>query len=185
AIRGGEGSAAGNTARTYVFRSSDGREQSFSPEQVSRVYLGTYPIAALSGNTTSPTPPPANTASGLETGNLVPGAIRVPASGGWVNTGMRVRKGELILFNTSGQVQLSDNANDRARAAGSPRQAPGSMLPSVGAGALIGRVGNSQPFAIGDQTSVPMPFDGILFLAVNDDERSDNAGEYVVSLSRR
>jgi len=109
----------------------------------------------------------------------------VPASGGWVNTGMRVRKGELILFNTSGQVQLSDNANDRARAAGSPRQAPGSMLPSVGAGALIGRVGNSQPFAIGDQTSVPMPFDGILFLAVNDDERSDNAGEYVVSLSRR
>ena len=45
-------------------------------------------------------------------------------------------------------------------------------------------VGNSAPFAIGDQASVPMPFDGILFLAVNDDERSDNAGEFVVSLNR-
>ena len=59
--------------------------------------------------------------------------------------------------------------------------APGSPLPTVNAGALIGRVGNSQPFGIGDQASVPMPFDGILFLAVNDDERADNAGEFVVS----
>ena len=31
-------------------------------------------------------------------------------------------------------------------------------------------------------TRVPMPADGILFLAVNDDERSDNAGEFIVSL---
>ena len=62
--------------------------------------------------------------------------------------------------------------------------APGSPLPSVNAGALIGRVGNSQPFGIGDQASVPMPFDGVLFLAVNDDERSDNAGEFVVSMNR-
>ena len=27
-----------------------------------------------------------------------------------------------------------------------------------------------------------MPLDGILYLAVNDDERSDNAGEFIVSL---
>ena len=47
--------------------------------------------------------------------------------------------------------------------------APGSPLPTVNAGALIGRVGNSQPFGIGDQASVPMPFDGVLYLAVNDD----------------
>jgi len=57
-------------------------------------------------------------------------------------------------------------------------------MPGANAGALIGRVGNSAPFGIGDQTSVPMPFDGILFLAVNDDERSDNSGEFVVTLSR-
>jgi hypothetical protein len=49
---------------------------------------------------------------------------------------------------------------------------------------LIGRVGNSQPFGIGNQTSVPMPFDGILYLAVNDDQRSDNAGEFIVSVRR-
>ena len=62
--------------------------------------------------------------------------------------------------------------------------APGSLMPSVNAGALIGRVGNSQPFGIGNQSSVPMPFDGILFLAVNDDQPSDNSGEFVVAINR-
>ena len=177
AIRGGEGSANGDQPRTYVFRSADGREQSYGPDQVARVYLGTYPFAAITGGTTATNP---ELAAGVD----APGALRVGAKSGWISTGMRVRRGEVIEFNTTGEVQLSDNGNDRARSAGSPRTAPGSPLPSVGAGALIGRVGNSQPFAIGNQTSVPMPFDGILYLAVNDDERSDNAGEFVVSMRR-
>ena len=88
----------------------------------------------------------------------------------------------MVAFDTSGEVQLSENRNDRAQSAGATRTAPGAPLPNANAGALIGRVGNSQPFGIGNQTSVPMPFDGILYLAVNDDERSDNAGEFVVSV---
>jgi hypothetical protein len=181
AIRGGQGSANEGEARTYIFRSSDGREERFGPDQVSRIYLGTYPIAALTGSTAAA----GTAASALEAGTYVPGAIRIPASGGWINTGMRVRKGEFISFNTTGEVQLSDNAADRAHSAGAGRQAANSPPPSVAAGALIGRVGNSQPFGIGDQTSVPMPFDGVLYLAVNDDERSDNAGEFVVQIGRR
>jgi hypothetical protein len=175
AIRGGVGSANEDQPRTFVFRSTDGAEKTYGPEQVARIYFGTYPFAAISGS---------NGASDLTPGNVVPGAIRVPATGGWVNTGIRVRKGEYVSFDTSGEVQLSDNRGDRAQSAGTPRTAPGSPLPSVNAGALIGRVGNSQPFGIGNQTSVPMPFDGILYLAVNDDERSDNAGEFVVSVRR-
>lgn len=173
AIRGGEGSANENMPRTYVFRAADGREQSYAPEQVSRVYLGAYPFAANTG-----------TASDLASGVDTPGALHIAAAGGWVPTGMRVRKGEWISFSTSGEVQLSDNRSDRARAAGTARMAPGAPLPTVNAGALIGRVGNSQPFGIGDQAAVPMPFDGFLFLAVNDDERADNSGEFIVSLRR-
>ena len=175
AIRGGQGSAQEGQPRTYVFRNQDGREQEFPMGQVSRVYLGTYPIAAITGGV------PAD----LDPGVAVPGAIRVPANAGWVSTGLRVRRGEVVTFNTSGQVQLSDNANDRARPAGTPRNAPGAPVPTVYAGALIGRVGTGQPFAIGDQASVPMPGAGLLYLAVNDDERSDNAGEFVVQLGRR
>ena len=177
AIRGGEGSANENQPRTYVFRSSDGREQNFSPEQVSRVYLGRYPFTAAASSASNPT-------SDLNPGLDAAGAIRVPANGGWVSTGMRVRRGEVLSFSTTGEVQLSDNASDRARPAGTARMAPGSPLPTVNAGALIGRVGTSRPFGIGDQTSVPMPFDGVLSLAVNDDERSDNAGAFVVSIGR-
>jgi hypothetical protein len=177
AIRGGEGSANGDQPRTYVFR-ADGREQSFPPDQVARIYLGGYPFGATSHDA------PAEQAPGLAAGNDTPGAVHVGAARGWVSTGMRVRKGEMISFNTSGEVQLSSNPNDRARSAGTTRTAPGAPLPTANAGALIGRVGNSQPFGIGDQASVPMPFDGILFLAVNDDERTDNAGEFVVSMSR-
>jgi hypothetical protein len=179
AIRGGQGSANGDQARTYVFR-ADGREQTFGPDQVARIYFGGYPFAALTGSTNT-----TNNTSDLAAGADTPGAIRVSANGGWVNTGMRVRRGEMLSFNTTGEVQLSDNRSDRARSAGTGRMAAGSPLPSVNAGALIGRVGNSQPFGIGDQASVPMPFDGILFLAVNDDERSDNAGEFVVSINRQ
>ena len=176
AIRGGQGSAQEGLARTYVFRAQDGREQEFSMAQVSRVYLGTYPFAATTGNTSAP---------GLDPGMAMPGAIRVPANAGWVSTGMRVRQGDVVTFNTSGEVQLSDNATDRARSAGTPRTAPGAPLPSVYAGGLIGRIGNGPPFAIGDQASVPMPNGGLLYLAVNDDERADNAGEFIVQLGRR
>jgi hypothetical protein len=177
AIRGGEGSANENTARTYVFRSADGREQSYAAEQVSRVYLGAYPLAANTGAASK-------TASDLATGLDTPGALHIAATGGWVPTGMRVRKGEWISFSTSGEVQLSDNRSDRARAAGTTRTAAGAPLPTVNAGALIGRIGNGQPFGIGDQAAVPMPFDGFLFLAVNDDERADNSGEFIVSIRR-
>jgi len=181
AIRGGESSANGDQARAYVFL-ADGREQTFGAAQVSRIYLGGYPFAANAGAAAST---PANSAAALDAGMNTPGAIRVGATGGWVSTGMRVRRGELLSFNTSGEVQLSENGSDRARAAGSGRMAPGSPLPSVNAGALIGRVGNSQPFGIGDQASVPMPFDGVLYLAVNDDGLEDNAGAFVVTINRQ
>lgn len=179
AIRGGQGSAQEGQPRTYVFRTTDGRENDFPMSSVSRVYLGTYPVAAITGGV-----PQAAPAAGLDPGSDVPGAIRVPANGGWVNTGMRVRRGDIVTFNTSGQVQLSENSGDRASAAGTSRTAPGAPLPNVAAGGLIGRVGNGQPFGIGDQASVPMPGDGALYLAVNDDERSDNAGQFIVQLGR-
>ena len=49
--------------------------------------------------------------------------------------------------------------------------------------ALIGRVNNGPPFGIGDQASFPAPGNGILYLTVNDDERSDNSGEFGVTVS--
>lgn len=174
-IRGGEGSGD-DGPRTYIFRTTAGEERHYAPEQVARIYLGLYPFEAA-----------ARQADLTEAQPFVPaGGIRVPASSSWIATGITVRKGDVISFSTTGEVQLSDNASDRARPAGANRAAPYAPLPTVNAGALIGRVGgNGQPFGVGDQASVPMPNDGMLYLAVNDDERGDNAGEFIVVASRR
>lgn len=174
-IKGGEGSSDPGP-RTYVFRSLDGSERQFGPNEVARIYLGSYPFeAAVSGEGPAVVP-----------GTSVPsGAVRVPATAAWVSTGLNVRKGDWVTFNTSGEVQLSDDTSDRARPAGSSRVARLSPLPNVSAGALIGRIGmNGQPFGIGDQASVPMPAAGVLYLSVNDDERADNAGEFIVVVGR-
>jgi hypothetical protein len=178
AIRGGQGSAQEGQARTYVFNLADGRQQQYDMAQVSRVYLGTYPFAATTSGG-------ASAGADLDPGTQVPGAVRVSANAGWVSTGMRVRRGEVITFNTTGEIQLSTNAADRARSAGATRTAPRAPMPAVSAGGLIGRIGNGAPFAIGDQASVPMPNAGLLYLAVNDDELSDNTGAFVVQLGRR
>lgn len=173
-IKGGEGSGDAGP-RTYVFRAVDGSERKYGPNDIARIYLGSYPFeAAVSGHQAEVAP------------TAVPsGAVRVPATASWVSTGLNVRKGDWVTFNTTGEVQLSDNSSDRARPAGTTRVARLAPLPNVNAGALIGRIGmNGQPFGIGDQASVPMPDTGVLYLSVNDDERGDNAGEFIVVVSR-
>jgi hypothetical protein len=57
----------------------------------------------------------------------------------------------------------------------------GKHVPAAPIGALVGRVGNSQPFLIGDKTRVQMPANGVLFLG-NDDHHADNSGELRVQV---
>ena len=91
-----------------------------------------------------------------------------------------------MRFNATGRVQLSDNAEDVAISAGSLQQryAKSAPLPGNFAGALIGKVGNSRPFPIGNvETPIAMPAAGQLYLGINDDEVSDNRGEFIVNLT--
>ena len=112
--------------------------------------------------------------------------ISVSAKQAWTPTGLTVRRGEMLTFNTTGQVQLSTDTNDTATPAGSPsgKYAPRSPMPRVLAGALIGRIGSGQPFAIGNQTSIQAPAAGQLVLGINDDELADNQGEFRVEITR-
>ncbi len=169
-ISGGKGSDRPDEARLFIFRTTSGEERRVPVGEVGRVYVGRYPVAASTG----PALPP--NAEG----------VKVAANQGWVSTGIYVARGQQVTFGTQGEVQLSDDANDRATAAGSKtgRRASGAPMPAVLAGALIGRVGpNGRPFGIGDQTApIPMPEPGELFLAVNDDDRNDNAGAFAVTV---
>ena len=101
----------------------------------------------------------------------------------WTSTGITVRKGERLTFNTSGEVRLSSTGDDVAQPAGatSGRKVANAPMPNQIAGALIGRIGtNGQPFGIGNLNSVVVPETGMLFLGINDDHVADNSGNYVV-----
>lgn len=169
-ISGGAGSDRPDEPRLFIFRTSGGEERRVPVAEVGRVYVGRYPAATSTG----PALPP--NAEG----------VKVAANQAWVATGIYVARGQQVTFGTQGEVQLSGDANDRATAAGSTtgRRAPGAPIPGALAGALIGRVGpNGTPFGIGNQTAaIPMPAPGELYLAVNDDERSDNQGAFAVTV---
>jgi hypothetical protein len=155
-----------------IFQTQQGEERRLNVNQVGRVYFGDVQATTGVG------------APGAQPGE--PGSITVPANQQWVTTGLTVRRGETLNFRTTGEVQLSNDPNDRARPAGamSQRRAAGAPLPNDFAGALIARIGNGQPFAIGDQTSVQMPASGPLYLGINDDVLNDNQGQFNVVINR-
>ena len=164
----------GGTNPKRITFSTSGTNRDFTSNEVSRIYLA-RPNGSTSGGTST---------SGL---GQASGTIRVPANTGGVNTGMTVRQGQRLLFNTTGEVRLSNDMADVATPAGSKtgRRAQNAPLPGALAGALIGRIGNGQPFGIGNQTSIVAPASGTLFLAVNDDVLSDNAGEFGVTITQQ
>ena len=115
------------------------------------------------------------------------GTFTVPANRQWTPTGIRVMQGETFQFTSSGEIRFTGNADDRAGVAGSPAHkfVGGAPLPTALAGALIGRIDNGLPFGIGDQTSITMPASGLLYLGTNDDNVSDNSGQFQVVISPR
>jgi hypothetical protein len=168
-VRGGEAGAAPGTTHALVFRAAGGEERRVDLDQVGRIYLGNYPHTAAVNNTPRSVPA---------------GAIRVPGNATWVPTGIMVRRGDRLSFSVSGQVQLSDDGGDVAEAAGSARgrKSASAPLPNDLAGALIGKIGNSAPFGIGNLATVTMPAAGELYLGVNDDHVNDNHGEFVAQV---
>lgn len=169
-IEGGEGSGKEDEPRIVSFQA--GSERRFRLSEVARIYLGNYPRPTAAAPAAPATPA------------AVPeGSVRVAANQQWTATNMMIRRGDRVLFTAEGEVQLSADADDKASANGSlkGRTAANAPMPAVLAGALIGRIGNGAPFAIGNQSlPLPMPGDGPLWLGINDDQVSDNAGELIV-----
>jgi hypothetical protein len=165
----------GGTNPLRLTFSVNGANRNYTSNDVARIYFARPGASTGTASTGTST-------QGLAAGT---GRIQVPANGGWVNTGITVQQGQTLLFQTSGEVRLSTDMNDVATAAGakSGRTAASAPLPTALAGALIGRIGNGQVFGIGNQTSVPAPNAGTLFLAVNDDQLADNAGSFGVEVT--
>jgi hypothetical protein len=170
-IEGGEGTDTPNEPRIVTFQPTSGNERRARMSEVRRLYMGNYPRPSAPAPAPAPEP------------QAPPGAIQVPANAGWVSSNLIVRRGQRVQFEATGEVQLSGDPEDKAGPAGSVRgrQAAGAPMPKALAGALVGRLGTGEVFAIGDMTTpLPVPGEGQLFLAVNDDQPADNQGAFTV-----
>jgi hypothetical protein len=166
---------------TLLWDNAAGARQQFPIRDVTRVYLN--PGSARTVFNYSGTQ-----ATAVATSGQMPGVqVRVDAKQPWTDTGVTVNAGDHIAFQASGQIafgrspgQTSDpNGNEAERRANYPD-------PTVPVGALLGKIGNSAPFAIGVQTQpLPMPASGRLMLGVNDNELSDNSGFYTVMVTKQ
>jgi hypothetical protein len=160
-----------------------GERQSISSADVGRIYLARPP------RPTRPTRPPSGGGPSEPTvteGAPPAGALAISSRTRWTSTGIFVNAGDQVRFEATGTIQLSADPQDLAGPAGKDRRAPNAPMPAVMAGGLLGRIGDGAPFAIGNQTQyLTMPAAGTLALGVNDDELSDNRGQFNVKIERR
>jgi hypothetical protein len=160
-----------NPLRLTIGTSSGSRD--YTSNDVARIYLSTPPGQAAVGT------------AGADQASAIPeGAIRVDANVPWTDTGIIVQRGERISFNASGDIMVAPGAS--AGVAGTPALSS-TRYPVAGAsaGALIGKIGNSAPFAIGSNTGpITMPAGGQLMIGINDDFFGDNTGSFAVRMTR-
>jgi hypothetical protein len=108
--------------------------------------------------------------------------VVVSADVPWNDTGIDVRAGQAIYFESTGTVRWGrDRRDGPAGENNSPANAARPM-PNRPAAALIGRIGSSNDFFFigADQGPVRARSGGRLFLGINDDFLPDNTGNFRV-----
>ena len=117
--------------------------------------------------------------------------IDVPGISRGTDTNIDVRAGDQITFSTTGTVvagrRIGEVGPEGGKVSGFGAIVGTRPLPGSGPGALIGYIRQpsgqtSQPFLVGTQLTLSVPVDGRLYLAINDDDYSDNAGGFKVKI---
>jgi hypothetical protein len=118
--------------------------------------------------------------------------VEVPGTSRGTDSGIDVRSGDQITFNASGTVvagrRIGNVGPEGGRVSGFGAVVGTKPVASAGPGALIGYIrladGQSSPaFLIGNQLVFTATGDGRLFLAINDDDYSDNSGSFSVKIT--
>ena len=167
---------------TLLWDTAGGQRQQFALRDVRRIYLNPD-----SARTVFDYHATGNNAAAVATSGQVGTSVRVNANQAWTDTGITVNAGDRVAFNASGQIAFGRGAGQTSDPNGNPAERRANYPdPTVPVGALIGRIGNGAPFAIGMQTQpLAMPASGRLMLGVNDNELNDNSGFYTVTVTRQ
>lgn len=110
--------------------------------------------------------------------------IVVAANEPWTDTGIDLRAGQEVYFETSGQLTWAPNKRVDANGTRNSKADTPRPLPGRNSGALLGRIGDRDTFFIGlDVGPFRIRTNGRLYLGVNDDNLEDNTGGYRVVVS--
>jgi hypothetical protein len=151
----------------------NGADRDIQSNAVARIVLARPSTAANTGSTSG---------SGSTAGVDASGNITISGQQAWTATGLTLRRNETVSTTTSGELKFGPGT---ANPHGSTDKNPANPMPSVGTGALIGRIGpNGQPFFIGVNGRFQAPAAGELFLGINDSHFGDNEGSYQVRIMR-
>jgi hypothetical protein len=166
------------------WQTESGQTQDYAMRDVSRIYLNPSASRRLYPQFASITPAPA-TGVVAATKPVPQGAIRVSANQPWAQTGVRVSKGERVVFSATGQVQFSpDPAHIAGPDGNTAVQVPNLPVRAMSVGGLIARIDNGTPFPVGsNRQPITMGEAGLLLLGVNDTEVGDNSGSFVVQIT--
>jgi len=118
-------------------------------------------------------------------------SVNVPGTARDMDSGIEVRSGEQVTITASGMViagrRIGEVGPQGGRATGFGSIIGTRPVPTAGPGALIGFIRTSsgqvtQPFLIGNQLTFNAQADGRLILGINDDDYSDNGGNFAVRI---
>jgi len=110
-------------------------------------------------------------------------SLVIQANRSWQGTGVWLNRGEQVFIAARGDW-TNRIGGERFGPGGSWRTVGGTIMPSVPIGVLLGRVGSSDPFVVGEQALLSAPTSGELQLVMNDwpDDRHDVQGFVTVHI---
>ena len=172
---GSEQSASG--AGPEPARESTVRE----PAATSRPVTAPAEAAPPPPTTREPETPPPTESTGSSSGApvIAEKEVRVAAAADWTSTEIRVQKGQRIVIDASGEIDLG--GSQRSGPSGVTRADSRKLMASRPTGALIAVVGddNDDFIFVGKQAEFTSTHNGILFLSVNEGELKDNSGSFI------
>ena len=165
-----EGELVGYRDERVEWRDERGRSERFERREVQRIEFGDFRSdSGFSGG---------GRRSGMREREVV-----VSANEGWTRTGIELSAGERISFEARGEVRWGPSRKDGPDGERNSPHNAARPIPGRNAAALIGRIGNGDPFFIGgDRGEMRVRDSGPLYLGVNDDYLRDNSGSFRVTI---
>jgi hypothetical protein len=109
--------------------------------------------------------------------------VVVQANQHWTDTGVEVRNGQTVYFDAGGRINWGRGKRDGPDGEENSPYRAGRPIPNRPAAALIGKIGEDSTdyFLVGSEKGAfRMRGGGRLFLGINDDNVTDNSGNFPV-----